>query len=188
MKIFDIKGDKVVLNSQTLGVPSFKVLWERDKTKDKKRAENEITYITFLCDTTLDNPYRGYSEYERDRVLKRTIFKREDWVGDSLVEDAITEFKALQKTATSRLYEESLSAVDKLSGYFRKIDFDKTDDDGKPIYSAKELAQNLSAIGNIVRSLKQLEQIVRQEQMEVTTARGGSYIGEFELKGDWLDD
>lgn len=187
MKIFDIKGDKVVLNSQSLGVPAFKALWERDKGKIKKRAEDEIAYVTFLCDTTLDNPYRGYSENERAKVLKRSIFKDEKWVADSLVETAIEEFRALQKTPTSRLYEESLSAVDKLSGYFKKIDFDKVDDEGKPFYSAKELAQNLSAIGNIVRSLKQLEQIVRQEQMEVTTARGGSYIGEFELGVDWLN-
>ena len=74
-----------------------------------------------------------------------------------------------------------------MAGYFQNIDFDEIDEDGKPIHSAKELAQNLAAVGNIVRSLKQLEAVVRQEQQDASTARGGSEISEFEISDEaWM--
>ena len=187
MKLFDIRGEEVVLNAQTLGIPPFKQLYERDKSKGKKRAYKEISYITFLCDNTTDNRYRGYSEEEREKVLKRDFIAEKGWEPDELVLDAIAKFQELQKTPTSKLYESALNGANKLAGYFTTIDFDIVDEEGKPIHSAKELAQNLSAVGNIVKSLKQLEAVVRQEQQDMTTARGGSEISEFEMSDDaWL--
>lgn len=187
MKLFDIKGEEVILNAQTLGIPPFKAIYERDKSKGKKVAFREISYITFLCDNTTDNRYRGYSEQERDQVLRRDFIKEDGWEPDELVKEGIKKFIELQKTPTSKLYESALSGANKLAGYFQNIDFDTLDDEGKPIHSAKELAQNLAAVGNIVKSLKQLEAVVRQEQQDATTARGGSEISEFETTGDaWL--
>jgi len=180
MKLFDIKGEEVVLNVQVLGIPPFKELYERDKSKGKRNAHKEISYITFLCDNTIDNHYRGYSEIDRRRILKRDFIGNENWEPDELVLKAINKFKNLQKTPTSRLYEAALDGANKLAGYFTNIDFNTLDEDGKPIHSAKELAQNLSAVGNIVRSLKQLEAVVRQEQQDASTARGGNIINEFE--------
>ena len=80
-----------------------------------------------------------------------------------------------------------MDGANKLAGYFKNIDFDDVDEDGRQIHSAKELAQNLGAVGGIVRSLKQLEAIVRQEQQDATTARGDNIIGEFEVSdGAWI--
>jgi len=187
MKLFDIKGETIILNAQTLGIPPFKEIYERDKSKGKKKAYEEISYVTFLCDNTTDNRYRGYSEEERVRVLKRDFIKDLTWEPDDLVKEAIEKFRELQKSPTSKLYEAALNGANKLAGYFTNIDFELIDDEGKPIHSAKELAQNLAAVGNIVRSLKQLEAVVRQEQQDATTARGGSEISEFEATGQaWL--
>lgn len=186
--IFDIVGGKVVVSPQGLAIPAFKVLWARDKTKSKNRAEDEISYIVFLCDESLNNPYRGYQKEQRDPILKESIFKDPNWEPDTLVEKGIEAFELLQTTPTLRLYISSLSATDKLSEYFSRIDFNQVGEDGKPIYSAKELSQNLKDVGNIVKSLKQLEQVVRQEQNEASTARGGGAIGEFERSMDILGD
>ena len=187
MKLFDIKGEDIILNAQTLGIPSFKAVYERDKSKGKKRAYQEISYVTFLCDNTTDNRYRGYSEEERVRVLKRDFIKDVEWVPDELVLQAIESFRELQKTPTSKLYESALNGANKLAGYFQNINFEIMDNEGRPIHSAKELAQNLAAVGNIVKSLKQLEAVVRQEQQDATTARGGSEITEFEATGEaWI--
>jgi hypothetical protein len=184
MKLFDIKGEEVVLNAQTLGIPPFKELYERDKTKGKRVAFKEISYVTFLCDNTTDNRYRGYSEGEREKVLKRDFIKDITWEPDELILEAIEKFRELQRTPTSKLYESALFGANKLAGYFQNIDFDALDEEGKPIHSAKELAQNLAAVGNIVRSLKQLEAVVRQEQQDASTARGGSEISEFETSDE----
>ena len=180
MKLFDIKGEQVILNAQVLGIPPFKALYERDKSKGKKQAHKEIAYVTFLCDNTTDNHYRGYSELDRARILKRDFIRDENYEPDEVILEAIEKFKNLQKTSTSRLYEAALDGANKLAGYFTNIDFNEIGEDGKPLHSAKELAQNLAAVGNIVKSLKQLEQVVRQEQQDASTARGGNIISEFE--------
>lgn len=188
MKLFDIKGDEIVLNAQTLGIPPFKKLYERDKSKGKRNALRELSYITFLCDNTTDNRYRGYDELQREKVLRRDFLEDENWEPDEDIIEAIEKFKELQKTPTSKLYESALSGANKLAGYFQNIDFDSVDEEGKPIHSAKELAQNLASVGNIVKSLKMLEAVVRQEQQDATTARGGSSISEFEITAEgWLE-
>jgi len=187
MKLFDIRGEEVILNAQVLGIPAFKDLYERDKTKGKKVAYKEISYVTFLCDNTTDNMYRGYDESDRERILKRDFIRDKNWKPDKLILDAIKKFKELQRTATSKLYESALNGANKLAGYFTNVNFDDLDEDGKPLHSAKELAQNLSAVGNIVKSLKQLEAVVRQEQQDASVARGGNIINEFEISDEaWI--
>ena len=187
MKLFDIKGEQVILNAQVLGIPPFKTLYERDKSKGKKQAHKEIAYVTFLCDNTTDNHYRGYNMQDREKILKRDFMRDVDYEPDTTLLKAIEKFKDLQKTSTSRLYESALDGANKLAGYFTNIDFNELGDDGRPLHSAKELAQNLASVGNIVKSLKQLEQVVRQEQQDASTARGGNIISEFETSDEaWI--
>ena len=50
MKLFDIQQGKVVMNPTILWVPEFRTLWDRDKSKHKEQAVNEISYIVFLYD------------------------------------------------------------------------------------------------------------------------------------------
>ena len=134
MKIFDIEGTDIVLDPQVLGIPPFTDLWDRDKSNSKHRAYNEIRYVTFLCDISLDNKYRGYPEEERQKVLKRDFFGDENWEPDELVMEAIDKFLSFQETANSRLFKAAQKAQEKLSEYFENVDFKELDGNGKPVY------------------------------------------------------
>lgn len=180
MRIFDIEGNEVVLNAQILGIPPFKDLWLRDKSIDKKRVYKEIPYITFLCDNSLDNPFRGYSDSEREKILKEKYFDLE-WEPDKLVLEAIQQFKGFQQTSSSRLVKALQGVVDKLVEHYEKIDFDKTDSQGRPIYSADIALSSIEKARKAVTSLKYLEREVLKEQAEADTARGGTEIGEYEI-------
>ena len=103
MKIFDIIGGEVVIDPARLIIPEFKKLWKRDKTKDKRNALKEISYITFLFDLSADNPYRGYNEQDRDEILKRDLFNNINWKPDVDVLDAINKFKDLSETTNIRV-------------------------------------------------------------------------------------
>jgi hypothetical protein len=181
MKIFDIEGTDIVLDPQVLALPPFKELWDRDTSESKFRAYSEIKYVTFLCDMSYDNKYRGYPEDERIRVLKRDFFKDEEWEPDEVVLEAIDKFNKFQQTVNSRLLKSAQKASDKLAEYFEDVDFKAIDQNGRPIYSADSLMNNLEKLARVTRSLKLLEEEVLREQAEATLARGGSEIGEFEI-------
>jgi len=181
MRVFDISNGAVTLDPSRLIIPEFNALWRRDKNKDKLRATKEISYIVFMYDLSVDNPYRGYLEIERDLVLRRDFFPDGKWEPDELVQKAIKKFRELSETTNTRLLASARSAAEKLATYFEEVDFKQLDSQGKPVYSARELASNLAAVGNIVKSLTFLEEQVRKESLDNTVARGGSDIGMYEI-------
>ena len=181
MKAFDIQGDSVTFTPEFLAVPEFKAIWNRDKRKGKAQAIKELSYVAFLCDNTVYNPYRGYSEDVRAEELIKDFIGDITWKPDQEVTKAVSKLHGLLETTSSRLLKSSMIATDKLGVYFETIDFTLLDDNGKPVYSARELASNLSAMGNIVKSLKILEEQVKKEQLDDNITRGGFEIGDFEL-------
>jgi hypothetical protein len=188
MRAYDIEGGKVVLQPEFIAVPQNKVIWDRDKTKNKHKAYNELSYVVFLRDNTIYNPYRSMAEDERERILKRDVLGKEDYVVDEKLQKAIDTFTKLKETTSSRLLKSAKIAADKLADYFEnKVNFDELDVNGKPMYSARDLASNLGAVGKIIESLKKLEDQVIKEQADGGLARGGLEIGDFELVSDDID-
>jgi hypothetical protein len=128
------------------------------------------------------------AEDERERILKRDVLGKEDYVVDEKLQKAIDTFTKLKETTSSRLLKSAKIAADKLADYFEnKVNFDELDVNGKPMYSARDLASNLGAVGKIIESLKKLEDQVIKEQADGGLARGGLEIGDFELVSDDID-
>ena len=176
-RLFDIDKNKIVPDANVLAIPSLKKLWERDKTKEKDDAFKEISYVVFLCD--FHSPYRDIHDSERESLIINDIFKDKKWRPDPAVKEAVKVYKKLQETPSMRLLNTARLTLDKLSGYFEQIDFKETDMYGKPIYSARDLTSNLKEVGNIVKSLVNLEKQVKLE-LEEQSIRGSAEIGLFE--------
>ena len=68
--LFDIVNGHVIMNPNSLAMPEFKAIWDRDKTKVKELAIKELSYVVFLCDESVKNPYHQYRLSERIKVLK----------------------------------------------------------------------------------------------------------------------
>lgn len=168
------------MSPNSLAIPEFRYLWDRDNDVDKDNAVREISYVVFLCDESLANPYRAYKEGDREVVLLKDFIKEKKWKADKYIEAAIKKYIEATQTTNSRLLKAAKNAAEKLAGYFDMIDFNELDRDGKYVFSAKELASNLAAVGNIVKSLHQLEEMVKKEQLETNTVRGGGEIGFYE--------
>lgn len=186
MQIFDIENNKVVLNASSLVIPEFKKIWDRDKGKDKHKATKEISYVVFLCDESVTNPYRAYKDEERERVLLQD-FMGDKWTPDEDILNAIEKYKELKQTTNSRLLRSAKRAADKLAEYFDTVDFSLVGKDGKPVYSSRDLSSNLKEVAGIVKSLTLLEEMVRKEQMESSNVRGGGDIGFYEVPRDDFD-
>jgi hypothetical protein len=185
--IFDIENSKVILKASSLAIPEFKKIWDNDKDKLKKNAYNKLSYVVFLCDMSLDNPYRNYADQDREITLKRDFFHDENINVEEDISDAIRKYRELQETVSVRMLRAAKKAADKLSEYFETINFKEVDKMGKPVYSARDVASNLKEIGGIVKSLSILEDQVRREQATGGKIRGGGEIGDYEVKDKTFD-
>ncbi|MFW5890661.1 MAG: hypothetical protein ACOCUI_00405 [bacterium] len=181
MNLFDIEDGKIVANATSLAIPEFKKLWTRDKSKEKDQAYKDLSYVVFMCDMSMNNPYRNYAEDDREKVLKKDFFNSETIELDKDIQNAINKFKQMQETVSVRLLRSAKKAAEKLSQYFDKIDFNEKDSYGRLIYSARDVSSNLKEIGNIVKSLSTLEDQVKKEQASANKIRGGGEIGEYEI-------
>lgn len=179
--IFDIENGKVILKASSLAIPEFKKIWDEDKDELKQEAYNKLSFIVFLCDMSLDNPYRNYADHDREKVLKKDFFKDEEYILTEELDNAIKKYRDLQETVSVRMLRAAKKAADKLSEYFETINFKEVDKMGKPIYSARDVASNLKEIGGIVKSLSTLEDQVRKEQATSGKIRGGGEIGDYEI-------
>ena len=67
-----------------------------------------------------------------------------------------------------------------MTDYYKGVDFSLIDNDGKPVYSLKDVSSAMKQIGDIVSSLETMKDKVEKEQSERGAIRGGSGIGLFE--------
>jgi hypothetical protein len=57
IKLFKRDGYDVKVDPEALLLKPFKKIWDRDKSKDKNRAMQELGFIYFVCDPRSDYQY-----------------------------------------------------------------------------------------------------------------------------------
>ena len=78
-----------------------------------------------------------------------------------------------KESSAVKLLKSARLSVTKLEQYFRDIDLTLMDDNGKPIFTAKDLVANLSKMGDVVSGLSKLEELVKKEEQAANQNRGG---------------
>lgn len=171
--LFDIVGSTVTIKPESLVVPEFRSIWERDKTKDKRKAFNEISYVVFLCDKSDKNPYKNYSELDRMVMLKKDFNVDE---ADDLVVRAIEKYKKLKITRYERVVSAALDSLEDIEGYYIGIkDQDKTK------FDINEYLGSMEKLGKAVKSLRELEKQLESDRTEGNKVRGDNEIGLYEI-------
>ena len=77
-------------------------------------------------------------------------------------------------TLSYKLLQSTKIAIDKLSNYLEKIDFNEKDNNGKPVYTISTLTQAIRQIPQLSKDLLEAEKIVTKEIEETGRARGGN--------------
>lgn len=172
---YDNEKNKVELNeSEILLIREFKTLFDRDKTKEKKKAFKEFTYIYLAIDWK--SPYNQYSEQERheEALLDSDITEAE--FNDPKFREACRKYKALQESNKSfKLLNAAKTAADKLIDYFEvTVDFDLRKEDGTPIYKAKDVIAELKTVNDVHEALKTLEIVIQKDLQEKSNLRAGA--------------
>ena len=166
MNLITISNNVAVPSAYTLTIIEFKNL----NTK-------ELAYVYFMCDH--HSPFSVYDEDKRHEEVCLSVFGKTDWKATDKVKVACDKYKKLKETSAVRLLKAARESVVKLEKYFKTIDLTLVDDNGKPIFAAKDLVANLSKMGDVVNGLTKLEDLVKKEEQVKTGNRGGVEVNKY---------
>jgi|7_EtaG_2_1085326.scaffolds.fasta_scaffold17035_3 hypothetical protein len=177
-ELLEISNHIVIPSPYVLVIKEFKKLYKRDRSKGKETAVKELAYVYFIC--SHNSPYAIYDKEEKDIKIKSSIFGEDSkWKADSFVKGACDKYTSLMDTPSILLLKSARNSVKKLERYFDDIDLTLLDDNGKPIYSAKDLVANLAKVGDVVQGLSKLEELVKREEQEKASTRGGVEVNKY---------
>lgn len=171
MNLFELNNGVVTFAPQAIVLKPFKDLWDRDKTKDKITATLELSFVYFFCDFKSDF-IDIIDEKEREEEIKKILFPNKKWKSDSKIQEAINFYRTRSETVTTKLLENALSAVDKVSTYLSTVDLNDVDERGKPIHDAKKVADTIGSLDKLVESLGKIQDRVKKEREVKERMRG----------------
>lgn len=170
MKLFKYEGYNMTISEEALVLKPFKLLWDRDKTKNKERALQELGYCYFMEDPRSD--YQIYIDREeRSEQIKQGEGIPEDWKPDKKVEDALA-FYASFKSESALLAEDIRVAITKLRQYIKTIDLNDVDANGKPIYTLSTYTSTIAQIPKLIISLDEAEKAISRDIAQNDRVRG----------------
>lgn len=170
MKLFRYEGYKLHISEEAFVLKPFKELWNRDKSKNKDKALQELAYIYFMCDPRSDYQYI-VDEEDRAKAIKEGEGIDSKWKPDNKVLEAMKFYKQF-KPVSALLLEDTRVAVDKLRQLLRNIDLTEVDDKGKPIYTLNTVTATIKQIPSLVKDLDEAEKAIAKEIMESDKVRG----------------
>ena len=169
--MFDIKGDKISLNTEDLAIPPFKDYF--NGAEDKSLALKEIEYIVWLY--KWNTPYAAYPESERAQRVAKDVFKDEKYTPSAEVKELAKRFQEFQETPSTRLRSASQSAAEGLITALNEYSSGEMDID-----TAIKVTRILKDVGGIVKSLDVAMKQAKAEQIESGRVKGGGILGLYE--------
>lgn len=171
IKLFKKDGYEIKVDPEALLLKPFKKIWDRDRSKDKNRAMQELGFIYFVCDPRSDYQYLVDIE-TRMEAVKQGEGLPEKWAPDAVVQTAM-EFYSSFKPSSALLLEDTKFAIDKLREHIKNIDLDARDDKGKPIYTLNTITATIKQIPDLIKGLDEAEKAVNSDIKESGKVRGG---------------
>lgn len=171
MNLFKFEDYRLVMSEEALAIRAFSNIWNRDKSKHKEVAIQELGYIYFMYDPRSDYMYLT-NEVERSMEVKEHEGLDAYWRPDDVMLEAIEVYKQLTTTTSSLLLEDTRFAVDRLRIALRNIDLDEKDDKGKPIYTMNVITSTIKQIPGLIKDLSDAEKQLAKDIADNSRMKG----------------
>lgn len=172
MKLLKLYNYEVQIEPEILVLKPFKKIWQRDKSKDKHNAIDEIAFIYYYADNRSDFSYIIDDESRKEEIIKQIGLQ--NFKIDDVIQEAIDLYIKDSETASTSLLKSTRKLVDKLSKFLDSIDLTETDSHGKLKYPLNTVTATAKQIPELVKALKEAENAVNQELEDMIEARGGN--------------
>jgi hypothetical protein len=180
--LFNIIDRHVEPTVEVLLISPFKDIWERDKTRDKSVAIQELTYIEFVASVKKTNPYRDYSQDIIESKVKEGVIKIENWEADNLILKGIEYLKNIQKegSLSYSYYLSAKKAAEKMRDFFDTFDInEKNFKTGNPVYKPSDITRALMDTSKVLENLTALSKKVDDELFEEVKLKANKKVSVF---------
>lgn len=153
------------------------IKWDKDTLARKK-----LTYIYFMQDYS--SPLFTWEELARRKEsLTYTGLSEED-VDNETMQLALIKYELLQYEMCRALktYRASLRGLDAMDAYLETVDFNKTDKQGRQLYTPNQFSGNLVLVNKSYDELAKLKKKIDEEMSNTSSIRGSATMGDREQK------
>jgi len=171
MNLFTVENNRVTFSPEALLVKEFKTLWDRDSSKHKEYATEELGYVFYMSD--YKSAYLAYDADARENKVTNDVITKKGWKPDDKIREAIKKYGELQETPSMGLLKDAECALDKIRYYFKNGDI-TTDVEGT---LTKTLIANVEKLGGVIKGLSSLRDMVDKEVSESMRVRGSGRLG-----------
>lgn len=161
MRLFRYEGYEVKVAPEALTLKPFKKVWDRDKSKTKDTAIQELSFVYFYCDPRSDYQYI-IDDDDRLEAVRDGEGLPKKWKPDAVLMQAIEFYKTFD-TASAALLRAAMIAVDKVKKKLVDADLDKTDDKGKPVIPLNTYMATLKMVPEVATMLRDAEKTINDE-------------------------
>lgn len=171
MKLFELVNNQPLITTEALLIPSFKKIWDADKSKDKGVAIKELAYVYLITD--YKSIYASFPQDVKIANVVKELFNGK-FTPSKEVKEAIKTYEQLQDTFNMRFLKSAKAAAEKTMGYFDSIDYEERDVRGNLVYKVKEVTSALKDCAGVIETLdKLIEKVGKEQRLSETRARGG---------------
>ena len=170
-------SDSLIHIIDNVAVPS---VYTKTINEFKDLTPEELAFVYFTIDHR--SPFSVYEWNQRIIEVKNSIFgEKKKWSAPPRVLGACDKYEKLIETSAVRLLKAARESIIKLEKYFRSVDLTLVHDNGRPIFHAKDLINNLEKMGKVIDGLTRLEEIVKKEEQAANTNRGGIEVNKYSM-------
>lgn len=180
-----IIGDQNILevHPSALTIKKIADLWNRDTSKDKKQALQELAFIYWMYNWN-SSYYKDYPDaQERYNNVIIEVFDDISWRPDLLVTEACKIYEKLQVDAYPELsdLQTARSTLDKLKKYLDEIDPGETTKSGGLVLKPADIYMAISKMGDALVTVQKMEKKIKEEiSLDTQKIKGGGKAGSFE--------
>lgn len=174
MKLFELSKDWVLnVSEEAWGIPVFKKILDKDKSKGKEKALKEMLFIYFYCDIKSD--YIITPEESRVTEIKKDIGLPTNWEISKELQAAIDFYNKHNKSIVMKLYESSVQSANDVAEYLKntKTLLDERNEKGMPITNVSQITSALKGVPTIMKDLKSAYKEVIMEVQDSTGKNKG---------------
>lgn len=179
MKLFELKNNVVTFAPQALLLKPFKALWDRDKSEDKAKANDELAFIWYMEDVRSDFYDIIEEDERREEVLKFLTELPSTYKPDVAVQDA-TRFYRGSESVSVKILKDTMIMVNNLRQEMVDMDFKERDSSGKPIHDKVKALALAEKIPHLLKDLKEIYREIEREAKEQHLMRGDRLKSAFE--------
>jgi hypothetical protein len=170
MSLFNLKNNQVVIEPDVLGIPEFKKLWDKDKSKTKDEAYKQLSYIFYVYD--FNSPYSGTDERKRSLTVIKDFIKDESWTPGEDVIAAAAKYRELSETPLTRLLDAVKLTLDKMTDYLRGTEVNDE--------TVRIIVDTVNKTSTIVGSYFKLKDTAQKEISSNSRTLGNKIVSDYE--------